>query len=138
MAGVRRKARTIALQALYEFDCAGHDPVLCVLRLVQEKSLPDDVTSFARELVSGVLENKEDLDALIQRFAPNFPVEQLSVIDRNILRIATFEIVINKGGAPAKVAINEAVELAKTFGSKNSSKLINGVLGSITTMVLQK
>ncbi|MBT9163501.1 MAG: N utilization substance protein B [Chloroflexi bacterium] len=136
MTGIRRKARIIALQALYEFDCAGHAPVSSAARLIRERPLPEDAASFAHELVNGVLENREGLDAQIQRFAPTFPVEQLSLVDRTILRIAIYEIMFG-GKVPLKVAINEAVELAKTFGNENSSKFVNGVLGSVSTMVLK-
>jgi N utilization substance protein B len=137
MTGVRRKARIIALQALYEFDCAGHDPTSSASRLINERSLPEDAASFAHELVDGVLDNREKLDAQIRRFAPGFPVEQLSPVDRTVLRIAIYEIMI-AGKVPVKVAINEAVELAKTFGSESSSKFVNGVLGSVSTMVLER
>ena len=136
MTSTRRKARTAALQALYEFDCVRHDPFSSVIRLAQEKSLPEDAVSFARQLVSGVMENQDELNVQIQKFAPSFPVEQISLIDRCILRLAIFEILMAKE-VPVKVAINEAVELAKTFGSKNSQKFVNGVLGSISTLVLQ-
>ena len=136
MTSARRRARIIALQALYEFDCAGHDPVSSISRLAQEKQLLEDVALFAQELVAGVLENEGELDATIQRFAPSFPVSQLSVIDKNILRLAIFEILIS-GKVPVKVAINEAVEVAKTFGSRNSPKFVNGVLGSISLTVQQ-
>ncbi|MBT9148797.1 MAG: transcription antitermination factor NusB [Dehalococcoidia bacterium] len=135
MTGVRRKARIIALQALYEFDCAGHDPVSSAARLIGEKPLPEDAALFAHELVNGVLENREELDAQIRRFAPSFPVEQLSLVDRTVLRMAIYEIMIG-GKVPLKVAINEAVELAKTFGHESSSKFVNGVLGSVSAMVL--
>jgi N utilization substance protein B len=82
--------------------------------------------------VKGVLQNKSELDALIKKFAPAFPPEQMSIIDRNILRLAIFEILFNDK-TPLKVAINEAIELAKEFGGDSSPRLINGVLGSITT-----
>jgi len=124
------------LQALYEFDCVGHAPVSSVSRLAQEKCLSEDAALFAHELVVGVLENERELDATIKRFAPNFPVDQLSVIDKNILRLAIFEILITNK-VPMNAAINEAVELAKTFGSRNSSRFVNGVLGSVSSMVLQ-
>ncbi|MDY6912454.1 MAG: transcription antitermination factor NusB, partial [Chloroflexota bacterium] len=105
-------------------------------RLIEEKPLTEDVVMFARELTEGVLANKEAIDAQIQKFAPNFPVEQLSLIDRTILRLSIFEILFSKN-VPIKVAINEAVELAKTYGTSNSAKFINGVLGSISSTVLQ-
>ena len=132
MAGNRRKARIRTLQALYEVDCAQHKPKDALAHLAAEKALPPEVISFSEKLVQGVLQNKPRLDDLIRHFAPAFPVEQMSIIDRNILRIAIFEILFNNN-TPLKVAINEAVELAKSFGSDSSPRLINGVLGSIAS-----
>ena len=132
MAGTRRKARIAALQALYELDCTKHNAEEALARLRAGGKLPQEALSFSKELVKGVLQNKSRLDDLIKKFAPAFPPEQMSVIDRNILRLAIFEVLIS-GKAPAKVAINEAVELAKEFGGDSSPRLINGVLGSITT-----
>jgi N utilization substance protein B len=130
MASIRRKARIAALQALYEIDCTKHEVETVLAQLNVEETLPQEALSFGEELVKGVLQNKSELDALIKKFAPAFPVEQMSVIDRNILRLAIFEILFN-GKTPFKVAINEAVELAKTFGSGSSSRLVNGVLGVV-------
>ncbi len=130
MSGVRRKGRILALQALYEFDSTGHEPEKVLNRFVSEKNVSSKAVNFAFELIKGVLDNKDKLDDTIQKFAPAFPVEQLANIDRNILRIAIFEIMLNNK-TPVKVAINEAVELAKMFGSVTSSKFINGVLGSV-------
>ena len=93
--------------------------------------MPEEGVNFARELVTGVLTNKERIDNIIQTHAPAWPVAQLAAIDRNILRLAMFEILLNNK-VPVKVAINEAVELAKTFGSENSPKFINGVLGTVS------
>ena len=131
MAHVRRKARIVALQALFESDSSGHDPEVSLSWLGEERTLPEPALSYARELIRGVLENKDRIDSLIKAHAPNWPVEQLSAIDRNILRLAIFEILI-ENKVPLKAAINEAVELAKTFGSYNSSRFINGVLGAIS------
>jgi N utilization substance protein B len=131
MAGIRRQARTTALQALYELDCTKHKTEEALALSRTGKKLPQEALSFSKELVKGVLQNKAELDALIEKFAPAFPVDQMSFIDRNILRLAIFEILFNK--SPIKVSINEAVELAKGFGSDSSPRLINGVLGSITT-----
>lgn len=131
MAGIRRKARTIALQALFEIDRAGHDPEETLGRLLEEAPLPQEGALFARELVSGVLENREKIDGTIQTYAPAFPVAQLAGIDRNILRLAIFEILFDNR-VPVKAAINEAVELAKTFGSDSSPKFVNGVLGTVS------
>ncbi|MCK4362742.1 MAG: transcription antitermination factor NusB [Dehalococcoidia bacterium] len=129
--GTRRKARVIALQALFEVDSVGHDAGETVSRLVTEAALPSDGEVFVRELVDGVLTNKGRIDSIIQTYAPAWPVAQLAIVDRNILRLAIFEISLNNR-VPVKAAINEAVELAKTFGSDNSAKFINGVLGTVS------
>jgi len=134
MVGVQRKARGLALQALYELDATGHEPEEVVNYLLEEGELPEENASFIRELVAGVLENKEKIDETIQRFAPAWPVAQLSIVDRNILRLAIFEVLFDNK-VPVGVAINEAVELAKKFGSYNSSKFVNGVLGSVSSLV---
>jgi N utilization substance protein B len=132
MAGIRRQARIAALQALYELDCTKHKVEETSARLRAEETLAQEALSFSEELVKGVLQHKSELDALIKKFAPAFPPEQMSIIDRNILRLAIFEILFSDK-TPIKVAINEAIELAKDFGSDSSPRLINGVLGSITT-----
>jgi N utilization substance protein B len=137
VASPRRKARIIALQALYELDCTNHKAEEALAHLTTEEKLPQQVLSFSRALVAGVLQNKAQLDALIKRFASTFPTEQMSIIDRNILRLAIFEIVFQDrtlpDRTPLKVAINEAIELAKEFGTDSSPRLINGVLGAIST-----
>ncbi len=132
MAGIRRQARIAALQALYELDCTKHKVEEALVRLRAGETLAQEALSFSEELVKGVLQNKSELDALIKKFAPAFPPEQMAIIDRNILRLAIFEILFDDK-TPFKVAINEAVELAKEFGGDSSPRLINGVLGSITT-----
>jgi N utilization substance protein B len=129
--GTRRKARVIALQALFEVDSVGHDVGGVVSQRVAEASLSEDGAVFVWELVEGVLTNKDRIDSMIQTYAPAWPVAQLAIIDRNILRLAIFEILFNNK-VPTKAAINEAVELAKTFGSDNSPKFINGVLGTVS------
>lgn len=131
MAGIRRKARITALQALFEIDSVGHSPESAAARLVEENSLSAEAASFAQELIQGVLTHREKLDNVIQSYAPTWPLEQMAIIDRNILRLAIFEVTITKK-VPVKAAINEAVELAKTFGSDSSPKFINGVLGSVS------
>jgi N utilization substance protein B len=132
MAGIRRKARIAALQALYEIDCTKHRVEEISARLRTEKMLPQATLSFAEELAKGVQEHKSELDVIIKKFAPAFPIEQMPIIDRNILRLAIFEILFSDN-TPVKVAINEAIELAKDFGSDASPRLVNGVLGSIAT-----
>jgi N utilization substance protein B len=134
----RRRARTLALQTLYEADTVGHpvDTILehltASLHLKDEKA-QREIVSFAEELVQGVLEHRERIDDIIARAAPAWPVEQLAVIDRNILRLAILEVLINNK-TPVRAAINEAVELGKTFGSDSSARFINGVLGQVSTM----
>jgi N utilization substance protein B len=132
MTSLRRKARIAALQTLYEIDCTEHKAENAVTHSTTEQALSQEAISFIEKLVQGVLKNKSKIDEVIGRFAPSFPVAQMSVIDRNILRIAIFEILMDNN-TPVKVAINEAIELAKTFGSDSSPRLINGVLGSIAT-----
>lgn len=127
---VRHRARIAALQALYEIDCSGHVPVVVIERGLGESGLPEAGEIFARELVLGVSEHLEHLDILLARYAPDWPVDQIAIIDRNILRISIYEILMCKD-TPTKVAINEAVELAKRFGSDSSSRFVNGVLGSL-------
>jgi len=134
MTGVRRKARRLALQALYEIDAVGHEATRVLDSILADGELPQENSAFIRELVCGVLENKEKVDLNIKNFAPAWPIEQVSIVDRNILRLAIFEILLNNK-VPVKVAINEAVELAKAFGSESSSRFVNGVLGSVSALV---
>jgi transcription antitermination protein NusB len=137
MKGARHKAREIALQALYEIDSVGHTAEDSILRILSRIEVSEDVGKFARELVQGVIQYKEELDQNIRDFAPAWPLDQISIIDRNVLRLAIFEI-LHDNKIPVKVAINEAVELAKTFGSDNSSRFVNGVLGSVSALVANK
>jgi N utilization substance protein B len=131
MAGTRRQARIAALQALYELDCTKHKVEETSAHLRAKDTLAPEALDFSEGLVKGVLQHKSEIDALIKKFAPAFPPEQMSITDRNILRLAIFEILFS-GKAPVKVAINEAIELAKDFGGDSSPRLVNGVLGSIT------
>jgi N utilization substance protein B len=127
----RRKSRIAALQALYESDMSSHAALAALERLVTDEELTEAQSSFARELVEGVIEQRAAIDDVIRQAAPQWPVEQISAIDRNILRLAIREILMNNG-TPIRAAINEAVELAKSFGSDNSAKFVNGVLGSVS------
>ena len=127
---VRHRARIAALQALFEIDCTGHNPTEVIERRLEEAALPESGSHFARELMQGVNAHQERLDALIGRYATEWPVEQIAIIDRNVLRIAIYEILLC-GDTPTKVAINEAVELAKEFGSESSGRFVNGVLGTL-------
>jgi len=127
---LRTHARLVALQALYEIDLTEH-PLGTVLdyRSV-EQELDNSQLEFARELISGVRDNAALLDDLISKYAPEWPMDQLAVIDRNILRMALWEVAFYKK-TPLKVGINEAVELAKMFGTDSSPRFVNGVLGSL-------
>lgn len=127
---VRHRAREAALQALFEIDCAGHNSNIVVEQRLAEADLPDPGAAFVRELVNGIRTHQQEIDALIARYAPEWPVDQIAIIDRNVLRIAIYEILLRED-TPTKVAINEAVELAKQFGSDSSGRFVNGVLGSL-------
>jgi len=124
----------MALQALYEIDSAGHEAGSVLDYLIAYDNLLEEDVLFVRNLVDGVVQKQKEVDQSITQFATAWPMAQISLVDRNILRIAVYEILIDKQ-VPVKVAINEAVELAKKFGSDNSSRFVNGVLGSVSSMV---
>jgi N utilization substance protein B len=126
----RRIARELALQLLFEADVSGHpaDEILARVRATQDP--PPETFDYLSRLVRGYLANREEIDALIARSAPQFPIDQLATVDRNVLRIAVVELTTHTD-VPAKSAINEAVELAKQFGGDNSGRFVNGVLGGI-------
>lgn len=127
----RSLARRIALQALYEVDSAHHGAGEVISRHLQaNKDASRKVRSYLGELVTGVMENKVRLDRVIRHYAPEFPLEQVAIIDRNILRMAIYEFGI-ASKVPVGVAIDEAVELAKLFGADNTHRFINGVLGTL-------
>jgi N utilization substance protein B len=132
----RTRARSLALQVLYEVDMTGHLPGT-VLQERLEESVSDgqmvlspELVEFARQIISGVVPISEKLDVVIASYAPEWPFDQIAAIDRNILRIATWEFAVSTQ-TPLKVAINEAVELAKLYGSDSAPRFINGVLGSL-------
>jgi N utilization substance protein B len=127
---VRHRARIAALQALYEIDSTEHGPEKVIEQRLEDNDLPESGAMFARDLVQGVRDHQERIDALIGQYAPEWPVDQIATIDRNILRISIYEIVLCPD-TPTKVAINEAVELAKQFGSDSSGRFVNGVLGTL-------
>lgn len=133
----RRKSRVVALQALYEADVSHHDPRAALDRLATDEELTAEQRDFAVALLDGVLEQRDAIDDVIRQAAPQWPVDQLSAIDRNILRLAIREILLNNG-APIRAAINEAVELAKSYGSDSSAKFVNGVLGSVSVSLANR
>lgn len=126
----RTRARALALQVLYEVDIANHPPAEVFTARLEESPLSDDLSEFARKIIFGVLPLTNNLDHLIAKHAPEWPLEQISAIDRNILRIALWEFAVFHE-TPIKVAINEAVELAKLYGSDSAPRFVNGVLGSL-------
>ncbi|QJA06710.1 transcription antitermination factor NusB [Thermosulfurimonas marina] len=128
--GVRHKGRQIALQVLYQWDVAGV-PLAEALATYREHLNPSpEAFEFARELVEGVKEKKDELDALISRYSRNWRLERMLATDRNILRLATYELLF-RPDIPPKVSLNEAVELAKEFGSEDSPAFVNGILDAI-------
>lgn len=120
----------MALQVLCEADSVTHDPMAILERRVEEEPLGASAEMFAHKLIDGVLDNRKELDKIIATFADSWPIDQMAVVERNILRMSIYEIVLS-GETPPKVAINEAVELAKVFGSDSSPRFVNGVLGSV-------
>lgn len=130
----RRRARRVTLETLYEYDVADHAPGEVLERRIEENPMENAGIEFANRLVHGVIEHLGEMDRLIARYAPEWPLDQMAVIDRNILRIAIYEFLID-GETPIKVAINEAVELAKTYGSDSAPRFINGVLGTLADQV---
>ena len=127
---LRTRARSLALQVLYEVDMANHPPADVFKSRLEEFPLTDDLAEFARQIIFGILPLTHELDQLIAKYAPDWPLDQIAAIDRNILRMALWEFAI-QGETPIKVAINEAVELAKQYGSDSAPRFINGVLGSL-------
>jgi N utilization substance protein B len=126
----RTRARSIALQALYEIDIANHPPELVINQRIEETGLDDKLSNFARQILFGVLPVIYQLDKIIAEYAPEWPLDQVATIDRNILRIALWEIAV-ENQTPVKVAINEAIELGKEYGSDSTPRFVNGVLGSL-------
>lgn len=126
----RTRARSLALQVLYEVDIANHPPGDIYKLRLEDTPLTDELSEFARQIIFGVLPRTATLDQIIARYAPEWPLDQIAAIDRNILRMALWEFAVYHE-TPLKVAINEAVELAKQFGSDSAPRFINGVLGAL-------
>lgn len=126
----RTRARAVALQVLYETDLSSHPPGDVLTTRLQEDPISNDLAEFARKIIFGVLPLTQDLDQLIAKYAPEWPLDQIAAIDRNILRIAFWEFAVSRE-TPVKVAINEAVELAKLYGSDSAARFVNGVLGTL-------
>jgi transcription antitermination protein NusB len=126
----RTRARCLALQVLYEVDIANHPPAEVFRVRLEDTPLSDDLAEFVRQIVFGVFPLIHELDHVIEKYAPEWPLDQIATIDRNILRMSCWEFAI-QNQTPVKVAINEAVEIAKLYGSDSAPRFINGVLGSL-------
>ncbi len=126
----RTRARSLALQVLYEVDMTNHPPAEVFRKRLEDSPLPDDLAEFTRQIIFGVTPLIQDLDELIAKYASEWPLDQIAAIDRNILRMAFWEFAVQRE-TPVKVAINEAVELAKQYGSDSAPRFVNGVLGSL-------
>lgn len=128
----RHLARALAMQSLYEWDFYGGEKNAdeVVMRNLTEFAPNFDENDFAKSIVQGVVKNQTQIDETISKFAPEWPLPKITTVDRNVLRIGTYELLFNFD-IPSKVAINEAIELAKTFGGESSGKFVNGVLGAI-------
>ncbi|HTP00584.1 MAG TPA: transcription antitermination factor NusB [Anaerolineales bacterium] len=126
----RTRARGIALQVLYEIDMVNHPPADVLHERLDESPIAEELAEFASQIVFGVLPLTHELDLIIAKYAPEWPLDQIAAIDRNILRMACWEFAVRRE-TPVKVAINEAVELAKMYGSDSAPRFVNGVLGSL-------
>jgi len=130
----RHLSRSIAMQSLYEWDFSGKKADLekTIERNIQEFGPGLEDKTFIWQLATGVIQHLKEIDEIIKKAAPQWPVEQISIVDRNVLRIGIYELILgDKEAVPPKVAINEAIELAKSFGGENSGKFVNGVLGTV-------
>lgn len=127
---LRHQARTLAIQSLYEWDVAGHDPFENLDRHLQQRNESPRVAAFARDLITTILQHLEEIDTKLAGAASHRPLSQMAHVEKAILRLAASEILYDSD-VPARAAINEAIELAKTYGGENSGRFINGVLGTI-------
>lgn len=131
----RHLSRSVAMQSLYEWDFRGRKEEMLpeiIERNITEFAAGMEDTTFIRDLVNGVIERIDDLDKIMEKAAPQWPLDQIAIVDRNVLRLGLYELLFGKRDeVPPKVAINEAIELAKSFGGESSGKFINGVLGTV-------
>ncbi len=131
----RHLSRSIAMQSLYEWDFKGKNQEQ--LKKIVQRNLKEfgpglEESDFVWQIIDGVIENLKKLDKIIEKSAPEWPIDQITIVDRNVLRIGLQELLFsNRDEVPPKVAINEAIELAKTFGGESSGRFINGVLGTV-------
>jgi len=130
LAGKRHQARELALKVLFQLEGSEDDPEEVLRYHAAEGASPEDVTNFARQLVNGVIENREKLDSILSETSEHWTLDQMAKVDRVILRIAVYEIAIDRK-VPTKAAINESIELAKTFSGEDAGRFVNGVLGRV-------
>lgn len=134
MGSLRHRVRIVALQILFEVDATDHPIDVVYERRLEDENLAADGERFLRNLVFGVWEHRSYLDRIIEEAAPNWPITQMPGVDKAVLRIALYELLVDEiERTPVKAVINEAVELAKQFGSDNSSRFVNGVLGTVVS-----
>ena len=129
--GSRRRSRIVAFQALFEADTAGRPIAPTLERHLRDAHLSEDAAAFTHRLVDGVERHREAIDAVLHDRAPAFPLTEMAPVDRNVLRLAIYEVLFDNQPAPLRTAINEAVELAKGYGSESSGRFVNGVLGAV-------
>ena len=127
----RRRSRIVAFRTLFEADLSGHPMESVLSRQLEEAGLASDARAFTSNLVAGVVDRRDEIDEVIRRHAPAFPLEDMAAVDRNILRLAIYEVLFDNRRAPLRSAINEAVEIAKGYGSESSGRFVNGVLGAV-------
>jgi transcription antitermination protein NusB len=128
--GKRHHARELALKVLFQIEGTGDDPEEVLRYHASESGASEDITTFARQLVRGVLDNREKLDAILSEASEHWKLDQMAKVDRVILRIAVYEIAIDRK-VPTKAAINESIELAKTFSGDDAGRFVNGILGRV-------
>ena len=133
----RRKSRELALQALYQWNITRQDPFLILDQQKVNFSPADEEDEFAQQIIVGVLEHYNHIDELIEKFSEHWRLDRISIIDRNILRMAIFELLFRED-IPPRVTLNEAIDLGKRFGSEDSSSFINGILDRIQKEVIHK
>jgi N utilization substance protein B len=133
--GKRRQARELALKVLFQLESSNDDPEEVLAYHAAEGAATPDVANFARSLISGVINNREKLDAILSETSEHWKLEQMAKVDRIILRIAVYEISIDKH-VPTKAAINESIELAKTFSGDEAGRFVNGILGRVAASMV--
>jgi N utilization substance protein B len=130
-AGSRRQSRIVAFQSLFEADLSGRPLDEVLAGRLAEAQLAPDAEAFAQGLADGVAGRRDQIDAIIEQYASAFPLEEMAAVDRNVLRLAIYELLFDNRRTPIRVAINEAVELAKGYGSESSGRFVNGVLAAV-------